>query len=484
MQFYTMMESFVSSFAQRLRLKLIFLLTTAGLLFGAAVHAQVWDYSENFDSLNPGDLDGQSSWSYYAGSHVANVTSTYSPDGGTQHVVAKGASSETNAYQLDFPDKTYGEFYVSIKSEDPTDAYVYFKADHGETNAFLVGLNSTLSGYLAYTGEGDGSWTNVQSASADTYYKIGIRFNSESTPHYGLNQYQAAMNINGGSWTMFNYYSNQSTIDNLRVFLYSDSGTKRVAFDEIESTATSTSTSSVFTVSEGGTGASSFVTNGVLYGNGTSTIQATAAGSAYQILRIPGGGGAPSFGAIDLSQSVAVTGILALEHGGTGSSSFATGSIPFINAGVFGQDQANFYWDATNQRLGLGTNTPESRLDVSGTATVQHVRGKGTTPSVSTDTCAGTGGSASIEGTDVAGMVTLNTGTATPANSKCFTVTYAAAYDSAPYVVFSPVNREAARLTGTKVVFASSTESAFEFAVDGTSLSNDVTYIWNYHVIE
>ena len=52
--------------------------------------------------------------------------------------------------------------------------------------------------------------------------------------------------------------------------------------------------------------------NGVVLGGGAgATPTATGAGSANQVLRIPGAGGAPAFGAIDLAQAAAVTGLLA-----------------------------------------------------------------------------------------------------------------------------------------------------------------------------
>ncbi len=48
-------------------------------------------------------------------------------------------------------------------------------------------------------------------------------------------------------------------------------------------------------------------------------------------------------------------------------SDLTQGSIPFIGAGgLFSQDNNNFFWDDTNDRLGLGTSTPSSRLDVVG----------------------------------------------------------------------------------------------------------------------
>lgn len=80
-------------------------------------------------------------------------------------------------------------------------------------------------------------------------------------------------------------------------------------------------------VSNGGTGATTLTSNGVLLGNGTSAIQATSAGSANQVLRVPGAGGAPAFGAINLASTAAVSGILPIANGGTGQSSFASGIL-------------------------------------------------------------------------------------------------------------------------------------------------------------
>ena len=78
------------------------------------------------------------------------------------------------------------------------------------------------------------------------------------------------------------------------------------------------------TVGNGGTGASNFTNNGVILGNGSSNLLSTAAGNAYQSLVVPAGGGTPSFSAINLSQSAAVTGILPTSLGGTGVASAAT----------------------------------------------------------------------------------------------------------------------------------------------------------------
>ncbi len=74
--------------------------------------------------------------------------------------------------------------------------------------------------------------------------------------------------------------------------------------------------------------------NGVVLGGGAGAAPtATSAGAAYQALRVPSGGGAPSFGALDLAQSAAVTGALPVTNGGTGAASLTGYGVLAMNAG-------------------------------------------------------------------------------------------------------------------------------------------------------
>jgi hypothetical protein len=90
---------------------------------------------------------------------------------------------------------------------------------------------------------------------------------------------------------------------------------------------TGAATLATVTVPKGGTGATTLTSNGVLLGNGISAVSATAAGTADQVLRVPAGGGAPAFGAIDLSKTAAVTGTLPVGSGGTGITSFGNSKV-------------------------------------------------------------------------------------------------------------------------------------------------------------
>jgi hypothetical protein len=76
---------------------------------------------------------------------------------------------------------------------------------------------------------------------------------------------------------------------------------------------------STLAVARGGTGAGTFTANGALLGNGTSAFQVTAAGAADTTLRVPGGGGTPAFGALDVSKAAAITGLVVAANLGSGT---------------------------------------------------------------------------------------------------------------------------------------------------------------------
>ena len=70
------------------------------------------------------------------------------------------------------------------------------------------------------------------------------------------------------------------------------------------------------------------------------------------------------------------TGTLAATRGGTGTSTaFTAGSVVFAGtSGVYTQDNANFFWDDSNNRLGIGTATPAVQLHLAGSSTTALAR--------------------------------------------------------------------------------------------------------------
>ena len=66
-----------------------------------------------------------------------------------------------------------------------------------------------------------------------------------------------------------------------------------------------------------------------------------------------------------------MTSSVSLDIGGSVASG-TVGSILFIGTGpVLAQDNANFFWDDSNNRLGIGVTDPDSFLEVFGTTTQQ-----------------------------------------------------------------------------------------------------------------
>jgi hypothetical protein len=114
----------------------------------------------------------------------------------------------------------------------------------------------------------------------------------------------------------------------------------------------------------GGTGQTSYAVGDILYANTTTTLAKLADVATGNALISGGVGVAPAWGKIGLTTHV--SGTLDVANGGTGTgTAFTAGSVVFAGAsGVYSQDNANFFWDDTNNRLGIGSNAPKGPLDV------------------------------------------------------------------------------------------------------------------------
>lgn len=108
----------------------------------------------------------------------------------------------------------------------------------------------------------------------------------------------------------------------------------------------------------------------------------------------------------------------------------------------------------------------------------RHIAVSGSLPARSNGSALGSGGTASVNGSDAAGTVTINTGGSPP--SGCFvTVTFANAYGSTPHVIVSPSNSSAAGLN----YYASRTSTNFKICTTSTP-SAGKTYLFDYVVFD
>lgn len=76
-------------------------------------------------------------------------------------------------------------------------------------------------------------------------------------------------------------------------------------------------------------------------------------------------------GLIDIASSNDVTGVLPIANGGTNNASLpvTAGTVYFGDGSKITGDNANFFWDNSNKRLGIGTTSPSQKLHVQGSGT-------------------------------------------------------------------------------------------------------------------
>jgi len=110
-------------------------------------------------------------------------------------------------------------------------------------------------------------------------------------------------------------------------------------------------------------------------GTGVVTALGVNTGTAGAFVVNGGALGTPSSGTATnltgLPLSTGVTGTLPVANGGTGTATaFTAGSVIFAGAsGVYSQNNASFFWDNTNARLGIGSASPFVKLYVNANLT-------------------------------------------------------------------------------------------------------------------
>lgn len=163
------------------------------------------------------------------------------------------------------------------------------------------------------------------------------------------------------------------------------------------------------------------------------------------------------------------------------SSTASTSTILYSN-----NSTGDIYSLPTVNNATLVTNSsgvPSWSTTASGSVT--HIVGTSGTPTYTAGTGAGTSPTITITGTDLSGKITVKVGSGTPAaNAAIVTVNFNTAYSSAPNVVFSPGNANAAQLTANKPFINSTSTTNFVLESNTTALVAGTTYIWYYMVAQ
>lgn len=220
-------------------------------------------------------------------------------------------------------------------------------------------------------------------------------------------------------------------------------------FTNIPASAISSGT---LAVANGGTGASSFTTNGMIYGNNTSALGVTAAGTQYQVFQA-GSSGVPTIDAVHLDQSAATTGVLPFAKGGTGQSSYTDGQLLIGNTSSGGLSKST---------LTAGTNI--SITNGNGSITIS---ASGSSPSLN-------GGSGSAQSVTAGGGVVL---TSISTSNYAWVVGSGGAVTVTATPSITACTADAQKLTviGTSNTNTVHLQDQSNLASSGLSLNGDVT---------
>ncbi len=129
----------------------------------------------------------------------------------------------------------------------------------------------------------------------------------------------------------------------------------------------SSTVSGTLPVANGGTSFTTYAVGDLLYASTTSALAKLADVATGSALISGGVSTAPSWGKIGLTTHV--SGTLPVANGGTNAAAFTAGSVVFAGtSGTYTQKNSSFFWDNTNNRLGIGTAAPGYPLEVNGEA--------------------------------------------------------------------------------------------------------------------
>ena len=104
-------------------------------------------------------------------------------------------------------------------------------------------------------------------------------------------------------------------------------------------------------------------------------------------------------------------------------------------------------------------------------------------PTVAVQSAAGTGATATISGNDTKGTITLTTGSAAYSSGAQAIVTFVRNYGTAPVVVLTAADADAAVAWDAHDVFVTSTTTTFSLTF-GTAEAAGVEMLFNYHCLE
>ena len=160
-----------------------------------------------------------------------------------------------------------------------------------------------------------------------------------------------------------------------------------------------------------------------------------------------------------------------------------------VNGASANFSSLNVGGDTTLNNLTVTGNAAAANLTVTGALVTQslevngHITTGGNPPTVAGDLKACSGQSATISGTDTAGLITLTTSSSCAVAGNLLDVTFANAFTKAPNISLTPADAEAAALS-TYVNSDTTSTTGFTVSTSAATTGSGKTYKWYYQVIQ
>jgi len=169
------------------------------------------------------------------------------------------------------------------------------------------------------------------------------------------------------------------------------------------------------------------------------------------------------------------------------TASFVSGGT--VSSGTLLPTPRNGTFEYDNVDLLFTINSTRKKVAFQGDNTmITHLIGSGSAPTISAGAGAGTGPTVAISGTDLAGYITITTGTLPTVSAVVATVTFNNSYTSTPKtVIVTAANANAAALAGTTSSFvdqAGITAAKFDLTAGSAGLTATLVYKFYYMVVQ
>ena len=366
-------------------------LSTVGISFGGTGQTTA---SAAFNALSPitttGDLilgNGASSATRLGiGTNNQILTSN-----GTTASWVSGINGTVGATTPSTGAFTYVTANGSIASAAAAGAYSYGTLGYTDTNTFASYTNSVNS-YNQMVLQNTNSGTL-----ASTDFIVSNNNGTASTYFGDFGMNSSGFSGTGALNTPNNVFLTSTSVDlaigtttsNAIHFVVNNGATDAMTIGTSGAITAGTWNGSTIGTGYGGTGLTTFTAaNNAIYSTSSSALIAgtlpvlaggtgvtTSTGSGSVVLSTSPTLVTPALGtpsaailtnATGLPLTTGITGTLGVTNGGTGTNtSFTTGSVVFAGAsGVYSQNNAKFFWDNTNNRIGINTAAPQTQLTI------------------------------------------------------------------------------------------------------------------------